>query len=398
MKTRPLLLLLTCCLLLSLLTGCWSKMEVNDVGIVTAVGLDQTDKGKLLLSLELAIPRMLGVTNQTSGEKLETTAGWIVSAEGNTIMEAYRFIQQKLPRKIVFYHSKVIVIGEKLARSGILPVLDFFERYKQSQIRSHLLFTQGKAVDILKFMPKFEKLSSEIIREEAKSQISLSTRVLNFIDMLMSDGDCPIAAQVELTQAEVGSKNRSTPNADTEGLALKGAAIFKKDKLIGWLNEKETRGVLWLKGQMNEAVTTIEVPKDKGGGKISSQIQHTSTSIKPHIANNQIMMQVDAYADVLIFENSSELDLSKPSDVNYVHGLVADDIRERIRLICDKAQHQLQTDILGFGRHVYRHLPKEWRTTYAHRWDEQFPDLDIRITPHLIVRQVGLVGKPITVD
>jgi spore germination protein KC len=392
-RVRLLILFIKLSLTILLLTGCWSRVEVNDIAIVTAVGLDQTDNGKILLSLELAIPRMLGVANQVGGDKIETTAGWIVSGEGDTILEANRFIQQKLPRKIVYSHSKVIVVGEKLARDGVVRVLDFFERYKQSQIRSYIMFTKGEAAEILKFKPKFEKLSSEVIREEEKSQISLSIRVLQFMDMLMSEGDAPAAAQIQLTPSEIGKSNSSK-----ESISVKGVAIFKKDKLIGWLNEKETRGFLWLKNQMKEAVTTVEIPKDKGGGQVSSQIHNAKTSIKPKIEKKSITIKVDADADIEIFENTSKLDLGDPKDVEYIAKLVEEDLKLRLELICKKAQGQLKTDIFGFGRVVYHHYPKEWKNTYSKEWEKLFPELEVVIVPHINVSQVGLINKSITVE
>lgn len=395
-----LVLLIKLSLIILLLTGCWSRVEVNDIAIVTAVGLDQTNKGKILLSLEIAIPRMLGVANQVGGDKIETTAGWIVSGEGDTILEAYRFIQQKLSRKIVFYHSKVIVIGEKLARDGVLRVLDFFERYKQSQIRSYIMFTKGDAAEILKFKPKFEKLSSEIIREEEKSQMSLSVRVLQFMDMLMSEGDAPAAGQIQLTLSEVGKSGgaKEDSDANTESLKVKGVAIFKKDKLIGWLSEKETRVYLWLKNQKIEAVSTVEIPSEKGGGHVSSQFYDAKTTIKPIMDKRNLTIKVDEYANVEIFENTSKLDLGDPKDVEFIKDLIEEDLKIRNELVCKKAQKQFKSDIFGIGRVVYRHYPQEWKKTYSKNWDELFPELDVTIVPHIKVKQIGLINKSITLD
>ncbi|NUU62003.1 Ger(x)C family spore germination protein [Paenibacillus agri] len=400
MQVKPVILSMMFFLILPLLTGCWSKVEVNDVAIVTAVGLDKTDKGKIQLSLELAVPRLLGVTNQSGGEKLEAKAGWILSAEGETILEAYRYIQQKVQRKIVFYHSKVIVIGEKLARSGVLPVLDFFERYKQSQIKSHILFAKGKAVDILEYNPVFEKLSSEIMREEAKSKKNVSVRLLQFMDMLVSPGNTPMAARVQLIPAQTDKNSgESDPGiSKISSLSVRGAAVFHKDQLIGWLNETETRGAMWLKNRMKDAVTTAEVPVEKGGGRISAQVHTASTKYHTLAGTKGITITVDPYAEVSIFENTSKLDMSSPKDLEYVRTLVTEDVKARIELVCREAQLGYKKDILGFGHIIYRQHPKQWNKSYAKEWEKLFPEVPINITPHITITQVGLTNKSIELE
>lgn len=396
---KPVPLLMMFCLILPLLAGCWSKLEVNDVAIVTAVGLDKTDKGTILLSLELAVPRLLGVTNQTGGEKLETKAGWIMSAEGETILEAYRYIQQKVQRRIVFYHSKVIVIGEKLARSGVLPVLDFFERYKQSQIKSHILFAKSNVVEVLEYNPVFEKLSSEIMREEAKSKKNVSVRLLQFMDMLVSPGDTPMAARVQLLPAQAGSSSDESPGtSQISSLAVRGAAVFHKDQLIGWLDETETRGAMWLKNRMKDAVTTAEIPGEKGGGRISAQVHKANTKYHTLVGPKGIMIQVEPYAEVSIFENTSKLDMSSPKDLEYVRTLVTEDVKARIELVCHEAQQRYKKDILGFGHIIYAQHPKQWSKNYAKEWEKQFPEVPISITPHITITQVGLTNKSIELE
>ena len=71
--------------------------------------------------------------------------------------------------------------------------------------------------------------------------------------MLVTEGVEPIAAEMELVSSSLmsgeDSKGLSPLNLETN-LSVKGSAIFKKDKLIGWMNDVETRGVLWLRNEM----------------------------------------------------------------------------------------------------------------------------------------------------
>ncbi|GAA3413143.1 Ger(x)C family spore germination protein [Paenibacillus hodogayensis] len=399
MQARTATLFMIGCLIIFMLTGCWSKVEVNKVAIVTAVGLDQTEQGKIQLSLELAIPKMLGGPNQSGGEKQGGKAGWILSAEGNTIMEAYALIQQKVPRKIVFYHNRVIVISERLARSGVLPVLDFFERYKQSQIRNHILFTRNDAKEILEFKPAFGKLSSEILRDEAKSKRNVGVRLLHFVDMMTAPGDAPMTAQVWLAPAQAGKNGTAkSGNITNKSLSLSGAAVFRKDKLIGWLNETETTGAMWLKNRMQDAVTTIHVPDAQGGGRFSVQIVQSNTKYKTLLNHKGVLIQVDIQANISIYENSSKLNMSDPKGLNYAEGLVRDNVKATIEEVCKKAQQEYKSDILGLGHVVYRQHPKQWNSMYRLKWDERFPEVSVSVAPHISVSQIGLTNKSIEME
>ncbi len=89
---KPLILLLA--LIISLfLTGCWSRVELNDVAIVTATALDRAENNKLQVSLQILKVKMTkGISEKGGGGENATL---IVSEKGETIMEAYQVIQKK---------------------------------------------------------------------------------------------------------------------------------------------------------------------------------------------------------------------------------------------------------------------------------------------------------------
>jgi spore germination protein KC len=132
-----------------LLTGCWSRHEINDVAIVLGVALDKAENGKLRLALLIAVPKASGGASGSSQGSSSTKSTFMASAEGESIMEAYRIIQEKVSREIFFAHGRVIIVGEELARDGVSSILDFFSRHRQSHLRNYLLFKKLEAVDIL---------------------------------------------------------------------------------------------------------------------------------------------------------------------------------------------------------------------------------------------------------
>jgi spore germination protein KC len=400
-KKRILLLLIG---MTQLLTGCWSRVEVNDLSIVTATAIDKLEDGNIRLTLQIAIPMMLGPIGTVGGGAGEKKATVIVSEKGETVLEANRRLQEKLPRKLFFSHSRIIIIGEKLARDGVSPLLDFFSRHRESRLRSFILIAKGEAADILKINPKWERVSAEEIRKAEIEKVGMSVYLNDFLNMLLAEGVEPVASQVQTKLSEVKNKsdsdNEESPAEKDMRVAISGTAVFHKDKLIGWMNDKETRGVVWLRNEVktNTGVVTVDISTEKGKGKVSAQTLSGKMKIKPVWKDNKINIEVEGYAEDVLYENSTKLDLNNPEVIEFIQKKLEDEIKNRMQLALDKAQKQLKSDIFGFGTAVYRTYPKEWKKNLKEQWDQEFPKLEVKITPHVKLVRTGLTNNSLTWD
>lgn len=368
------------------LAGCWSRVEINDIAIVTATAIDKMRDGKIRIALQVAIPKKLGpVGAGGSGGEMETTL--LISETGENVMDASRKLQEKFPRRIFFSHSRNIIIGERAAKDGVFPLLSFFARGREARLRGFILFSKGEAARILKPAPNIERYTSEAIREELKAGVGLRIMQKDFIDMLTTEGISPAAAQVAIRPAEKGRKN--------EGLnpAISGTAVFRQDKLVGWIDERDTRGVLWFRNEVERSNITVAVPKEKGGGKIGAQLLTGKTKVKPILEQGKVKMKVNVHAEVELFENGSSLDLGNPKVLQYVQNLLEMDVKKRMQSALYKAQKQFHSDIFGFGNSLYRTYPKLWKERFKKQWNEEFPELEVSITPHISIVRIGLYVK-----
>ena len=377
--SRLLLVMMT----ILLLTGCWNRIEINDVGIVTAIGLDLVERDQILLSLQVAVPSKLGPTGASSGGKEKGT--FVVSGTGATVSEAYRNIQYKLARRIFFSQSRVLLIGSDLAKRGISHIIDFHTRYQEPRINSFIMFTKGKASTIIKSAPNFESVSSEETKELARLGVGMEVTVMDFFNMLLTDGQEPIAPQYTLESREVKIKNKSSKTQ-----AINGAAVFKKDKLAGWMDKGEVRGVLWIRNEMKEGVITVKTPTEKGGGNVSFEILSSRTKIIPRYQKGKVKLTVKVTSEMNAIENDSKLDLMEQKVLEDLQQRIEKQINDRIQLAVDIAQKKYQSDIFGFGQAFYKKYPKEWNTWYKNRWEQEFPDVDVSINSEVTVRRIGL--------
>lgn len=377
---------------LTLFTGCTDATEVSDIVIVAGVGLDRTDDGQILISLLLPVTRSAnfgGLLTSGSGQKESTV---LVSEKGKNIMEAYRKIEKKLSRKVFLSQNQAIFIGENLAREGISDIIDFFYRNPESHLSDYMFFSKGQATDILRMHSRLERSIVEKFIKGQKLETSLKINFKDFLNMITEEGIEPIAPQLIFVPVEVDSQSTYMT------VAIDGAAVLHKNKLVGWINAEEARGTLWLRDEVRMGVITTNIPDEKKGGRIGLEITKSKTKINPIINDNGVEMEVKIYAKGRINENSSKLDLTNPENMHFVERKVSESIKKRIELSLEKVQKQLKSDVYGFGTAVYRKYPKKWNSFYKERWDNEFPKVIVKITCEVSIPEIGLEGKVLIDD
>lgn len=386
-----------------LLTGCWDRIEINDIAIVLAVGVDKTDDGDICLSLLIPTPKKLSTSGGVSGKggSEDDTSEIVISESGKDLIDAYRKLQGKLPREVLFSHMRVIVIGEKLAQDGVAGVLDFFSRQRQSNLRTHVLFTKENIDEILAGNSGIEQSVAEVLHEEGEMGIGIEIDLKDFINMMNEEGVNPLAGQLVKIPLKAKSKSNEKIEASKSKkpyISLRGAAVFQQDKLVGWINYDEVRDVLWLRDEIKSGVGAIivDVPEEKGGGKIGVRILEAKTKLQPKINEDVLTMHVSIETTAVIYNNSSKLNLSDPKVIYDVEKMTENRLQERIQITLDKLQKQLRCDVLGFGTAVYREYPEEWREKYKDNWDEAFPELSVEVACKAALPRVGFVTNSLT--
>ena len=387
MKTKIILFMLVIIMMLS--TGCWDQIELSNVITVYGMAVDKIEDGKIRVTLLVPIPKT-NVSTTDTGKHSSNTAT-IVSESGEGIMDAYRKIEMKLSREVFFSQLECVIIGEGLAETGVSEVLDFISRDREPPEKAYILFTKGEAAGILKITSPLEKNPAEEIRKLENLNVGIKMPLKNFLCALTETGINPIAPLVRKMPIEKGNSGTTI-----QTISISGAAVFNDDKLIGWLDDRESRGVLWLQNKIKTGVITATIPKEKGGGKIAGKILKSKTKIYPIINDDKIEMKVEIHTDASIYENTSKLDLSKSDLIHYIEGVYEENIRQIIQLSLDKTQKQLKTDVYGFGSIVYGKYPKLWENKYKKDWNEKFSKLKVNIVCNVRILETGYDTKSTT--
>lgn len=367
-----------------LLGGCWDRTEVNDLAIITAASIDKEKNHEIRLSIQVFNPRELssgqGGTSSGGGE---LTA--VYSGTGVNISDAMSKVQAKLPRKIFWGHCKVFIFGEAAAKEGMGEHIDFLIRHPGPRNRAYLYVSKGQAKEALALKAVLERSSAEALREFASMHIGMAVTLVDYRNMLKSESET-----IAVPMVENGGKLQSAVDIQTRPI-LVGTALFKKEKMIGHVSPKVTRGIMWLRNEVTQAAITIKPPHVDG--LVSVIPSHSQSKLIPVIKNGKWMMIVKIDTEGDIVENGTLLNLMNPDFNQIVQKAVRDDIEARIKYSLQTLQKEVKLDVANFAGAFHRKYPKEWEQA-KDRWNEIFPTLEVKTQINVKIRRPGLISAP----
>ena len=385
---KKIAVLLLLVLLTGLLGGCWSRKEITEVAIVLGTGVDWTNDGRIRLTVQIARPSAFAAEGGGGKE----AASWVVSAEGKTVEDAERYLAMKVPRDIYWGHSIILVIGEEMAKKGTGMVTNFFQRDREPREIMWLMVAKGEAKDILETETDLGKTSAQAAGFLTRMKTGYSVQLREYAEMLASKGVQPVVTRVEVKEAGVTPvpEQEEKPSRHKH-VELSGVGVFKEDKLIGWLNASETRGLLWLKGESEKGTITVPSPGEPDK-EVSIKIRRGSTKVIPEYDGENLRFDVMVRVEGDMVEQQSREDLAKPEKIKALESAIAGEITKRATVALEKAQIEYGVDIFGFGDAFHRKYKKDWQEL-KDRWDEEFARAEVNINVEARVREIGLLTK-----
>lgn len=366
------------------LTGCWNRREVDELSVVMAVGLDKPEQnGKVRFIAQIFSPsgQKKGGMGESSGNGGYSYRNIISS--GDTVSSAVQEAIHRIPRDIYFSHNQVVIFGRNIAKEGLQKYIDFFLREQQSRLNIWILVAKDRADATLEVTPQLENMPALDIADLVEIQIEASqSSVVNlkqFVTRLMSKTTAPIAPFIEVTG-----------KGDNKAIRVSGTAVFKKDKLAGQLNQRETRGLLWVIDEVKRGIVEVDCPG--GSGKASLNIIQAERKIVPKLKGGKVQMKIEIKEQGILGSQSCPENLATRQKVAALEKLKAEAIRSEVLAALKKARN-LRADIFGFGDVVHQKYPLQWRELESN-WDEVFPDIEVELTVVANIRRSGRIMQP----
>jgi spore germination protein len=378
MKKRYLLILFL--LANSLISGCVETKYLESLGLITAIGYDESDNDELKGTLVLYQfnPAMDDV------EKVLTN-------KANTSKGTRRSMNFDTDHKLVSGQLRIAIYGREIAGKGISHLVDTLERDSSIGNMVYLAVSDTTAEDILTYQ-MVEKHSNKgtylynLVKQNVESELLIAPTLQEFITDNGSVGKDPI---LPLLSASEGTLN------------IKGFALFHKDKFIKEINKEDLFYIRSLVESYNTAGSVeVGLPIEPFKPHISQEnstreemneeeklyIMFDSIKSDYHIKagkQEKPTFEIKLKIDARLHEITKKLKLSEPKVLKLVEKesskLIKKNIIKNIKMLQEK-----NVDPIGFGM--------EYKTVRNHHsltqeeWDDLYKDatFDVSVDLHII--------------
>lgn len=389
MKNKLIILILFI-ITITLTSGCSNYRELNNLAIITGVAIDKSDEKYELSFLIANSPKA-----QTSSKEGESTTT-VFSGKGDTLIEAANLIDNKSPKQLYYGHINVVAISEEVAEEGFLKIADWLLRNPETRKQFYLIQAKDtEAKNILKIVEPLESFPSQSIASLIESNItaqsiSSSIKYSPFIEKILDKGFDPMLPSISIEgKVKKGSTEKNTEKTEPETyLKLDDTAIFREDKLVGYINKKESQAV----NLLTDNATEIRYEFKYNGNNlvfISNKVNNKTT------VKNFNTINVKVQGNGFLGEIDGKVSLQKPSTVEKLEKALNKSVKKELEKTLEKIRTEYKSDIFGYGNKIYVKYPKKW-DQIENQWNDKYlQQLNVNIDVDLTIESAGSLIRTI---
>ena len=406
-KDRQTVNILFCMVAIVILTisasGCWDRREPKSLAMVSSSLFDLTADGNYVLTIEVRNPAA-----QTSIQNGGKASNLTATSAGKSAPEAMRNLSRSMDKPIFGWHNKVRFFSDRLARSDVISVQDYL-------LRSHVSDEKPLMIIVADEDPKriysatlglsdtvgdyFENMSQANPELSAKS---VFVDVLAFIKDYYDDGKQPVAGVIYLVPqlsdtSDIETSDRQDPNNGANKVFTiknEGLAVFKNDKLVGYMNGTETRAYNFIINKIKTAVVNIQ----SGGDSVIVAINKSKADVETTVEDNQTVVEIRVKISASILQEGGSKNINKTDLLKTVENSLNMQIAEEITNAVQKAQTEFHSDIYGFGTTMHTQHPDQWEQIKNHWDDHYFTNAVINVTVESSVDKTGSIKEPLRLE
>lgn len=367
-----------------LLAGCSGRIDINELAIVTAVGLDKGNQPNTVkVTAQIVRPASTrGQTGATSEGATESI--YSISAEGKTIFEAIRNLARFSSRRVFWAHCYIIVINEDLAKSGITDIIDFFSRNHELRMRSWVVVTPDKASELVTTITGLEIVPGDALDRLFRFNRIVAeaprTNMMRLQESFYSKSSQSVLAKMKLNKREISNKKPDKSETINQ-IELSGAAVFKQEKMLGWLSPGETRGLMFFVEKVESAIVTLPCP-DQPDRQLSIEMKKQKFTVTPTYRNGNVKFAVKLTTTDELAESGCTMDLSEMREE--LEKELADKLQSELESVIKKAQKIYKIDFLKLGETFNNRYPAEWKDLQKD-WEAEFvkAKVSVKVDAHI---------------
>ncbi|MDW8800842.1 Ger(x)C family spore germination protein [Clostridium sp. A1-XYC3] len=411
MKFRKVSFFMILILVVTLFSGCWDKVEIEEQGYVAAIGIDKGSEKMMRITFQITNPKAGGGSGNTpQGGGGNSQPSDIITVEAPGLLTARELVSVSVTRRISLSHAKILVVGEDLAKTKeFFRALESSLRDKEIRRAMSLMISREKAEDFIRqnkpiledrpekffqfmarrwrdtgLVPPNSNLNRFMQRTEEGGSLFLTTygTAKNFSD---KDGK----NEADFLPGQVNKKGGNP----TE---IIGSAVFKEGRMIGSLTGDETRlvAILRPKPEVRSMVFTFPDPLNEKYRTVGRVIKQQKTKIHVDITEGAPVIDVTVPISIDILSIPSFE--SYPEDMNK-QAILKNSIESYLEKESMKVVQKSQRDLNG-DPFLWELAARKKFLTYddykGYDWMKKFPKAEITIHYKVNLKSFGKQLNP----
>ena len=425
------------------LSSCYDYREPNDYAYVVSLGIDKgSDDGIYNYTIQFARPSQIsGGSSEEGGSGKDTIS--IVNVDAPSLYTAINLGNHVISKTFTLSHTKIIAISDEIAKDSITPLIDYIGRSSDIRPNVYVCISNGSAKEYLESLDPVIEINPvkyyELIFENPKASYFPKNDAKNLYFNMKSDERqslLPLVGKAKKNdvseKSDKGQKSESAGDESTtsggskndtanqqkskqipinkEGFEYNmkeyvageldieklnpseaiGAAVFKRDKMIGRLTNIEC--------ELYNMLT--------GNYKVGYCVIYSSASPEAPITVNIEQQQMPIYRinlkngkpKIEIILNLEGDFTSVPNDYHVEKNISAFEqetslyIKQAIQKFLKKTTDEFDSDIVGFGM-----FAKKFFLTYDefnnYQWNDKYKESEFDVKVNFQIRKTGLIIK-----
>ena len=327
-------------------TGCYNYKELNELGIVSAMGISKDGD---LYNLDIQLLNVLD--SEKSG--LNKSPITVISGQGETIFEAARSMNRKTSKVFFLADVDYVFLDQSVLNDGLDEIMDFLIRDTRLSLNFLVVTsTENKSLDILSSISHFDTNSANnlydaVMNSEIRYGGINSLHVRELINNYYAKGKYTIFPNVYIKDTSKSSENDSLEDSKSESYVEVKNMVFFKDKEAIELTDEETKGVNFLRNKIKNATLTIECD----GGYFTIETLESKMKLKSKLNIDQLNVKGNVGAEIVYYGCKDNLD--NVGVLKSISKKAEKEVESYITKAFNKSK-KYNYDFLGLGNYIYK--------------------------------------------
>ena len=378
-KTKCIIIIVV--LVCALFSGCNTKEDqLKDMALAQAVGIDFKEDSYNVSFMIYDLSKARGSSAELSG-----TLTKVFNGSGKSVPYAITNLTTLIGKKPYYSHNRVVVVGEEMAKEGLSTVFDFL--YRNAEMRPYVLvaIARGEA--------------SEILGTEFGEVLNPAEEIQNVITVGAYYSYVP---QIEIIDIAIATLEKTSDSylpivevvkdGENEFVKASGTAVFNKMKLVGELDEEETKGLLWINDDVQYGTLVCTTSTQN---MVSAEIIDAHTDVEVSVENGNIKYAIKVSCALNIDQvDGKESNSLNRQQMREIEQIYAQTIEKQINSAIDRCLGEYKSDVFRFGKRLWQKYPEVYREV-SDAWRDNFDTLQFDVDVKTQVSKTGEEGMDI---